>query len=100
MFKKDDYIVTLKVDPRINTDCAKDNYIFRQEKDADSLQLTKDLKGVRNGNDTLRADKTNYLKDWRYATAQEIAEYDRLGKPYDVTTLIGRDVIVSDYEIW
>lgn len=85
-FKKGDYIVTLKISEGYTTDCAKENYCFKQKCDNGSLSV-EDLFGYANGNSGLRYGKTNNLLDWRYATPEEIAEYDRLGKPYDVTTL-------------
>lgn len=38
-------------------------------------------------------------KKARYATAEEIEEYDRLGKPYDVTTLQSEEVIPEYVEV-
>lgn len=32
-------------------------------------------------------DKKSVLINWRYATPEEIKQYDKLGYPYDVTTL-------------
>jgi len=86
-FKKNDYIVTLKGEFLISS-CAKENYCFKQRKDEYYILPEIDLEGdVYNGNLKLTFDKNDYLEDWRYATPEEIAEYDRLGKPYDVTTL-------------
>ena len=85
-FKQGDYIVTLE--GNFNTDCGKENYCFKQRIDHDSINPVYDLKGHRsNGNSAMNFNKKDLLLNWRYATKEEIAEYDRLGKPYDVTTL-------------
>jgi hypothetical protein len=86
MFRKGDYIVTLKVPNGYN--CAKKNYCFKIRIDHKGIYPEIDLKGSKsNGHDILSFDKKESLLDWRYATPEEIAEYDRLDKPYDVTTL-------------
>jgi len=40
-------------------------------------------------------DKLHNLTDWRYATEEEAEEYERLGKPYDVTTL--KQFVLPEY---
>lgn len=86
-FKKGDYIVTLNVTIS-HTDCGKNNYCFKQRENNVFISPEVDLNGYKaNSNNTLTFDKSNNLQNWRYATPEEIAEYDRLGKPYDVTTL-------------
>jgi hypothetical protein len=86
MFRKGDYIVTLDVE--IGSDCAKDNYCFKIKIDHECVYPEIDLEGSEtNGNDSMSFNKKQNLKDWRYATPEEIAEYDRLGKPFDVTTM-------------
>lgn len=85
MFKKDEYIVTLW--KTVGTSCAKDNYIFKQREKYDYLKPYIDLDGDGgNGNNKLPFNNPLVFK-WRYATPQEIAEYERLGKPFDVTEL-------------
>ena len=85
-FKKGDYIVTLDVATK--TACAKNNFCFKQKENTYSIKPLLDSYGDSyNANTSLTFDKLNNLKDWRYATPEEIAEYDRIGKPYDVTTL-------------
>lgn len=87
MFKKGDYIVVLDIGS-FPTDCAKNGYCLKQRKNNKSIHPYIDLDGSRsNGNNSLEFDKTNNLKDWRYATPQEIDEYERLGKPFDVTKI-------------
>lgn len=86
MFYKGDYIVTLDVLDGYN--CARKNYCFKQRIDNKAIYPEVDLQGSReNGHAVMSFDKNEYLKDWRYATPEEIAEYERIGKPYDVTTL-------------
>lgn len=85
-FKEGDYIVTLDV--TITTHCAKNNYCFKQKHNSTYIMPSVDLKGSgSNSNTELTFNKNKGLKDWRYATSDEIAEYNVLGKPYDVTTL-------------
>lgn len=86
MFKKDEYIVTLIVD--IGSHCAKNNYCFKQKRNSDYISPCLDLKGSKtNDNLSLTFDKSQHLKDWRYATEEEAEHYELIGKPYDVTTL-------------
>jgi len=86
-FKQGEYIVTLEIND-FDTTCAKNNYCFKQRVTKTNIEPWVDLfGGLLNGNNNLTFDKSERLKDWRYATKEEIAEYDRLGKPYDVTTL-------------
>lgn len=83
MFYEGDYIVTLINDG----DCGKVNYCSKQRKDSSSLNPVIDTKGYHhNSNWEFLASDTSNTK-WRYATPEEIAEYERIGKPYDVTTL-------------
>jgi len=83
MFYEGDYIVTLINDG----DCGKVNYCSKQREDSSSLKPVIDTKGYHhNSNWEFLASDTSNTK-WRYATPEEIAEYERIGKPYDVTTL-------------
>lgn len=87
MFKEGDYIVTLIVDNK-STSCARTNWIFQQRTDNNAIYPCIDLEGgTSNGNTGLTYDKQETLKDWRYATQQEIAYYEEIGKPYDVTSI-------------
>lgn len=86
MFYEGDYIVTLDVEDGYN--CARKNYCFKQRITNRGIYPTVDLKGsTGNGHGVMSFGKKEYLKDWRYATPEEAAEYERIGKPYDVTTL-------------
>lgn len=91
VFKKGDYIVTLKIGAYVGN-CGKDNYCFKVRETHDYLRPEVDLYGsTSNGSSVLTSDRNSQLKDWRYATSEEIKEYDRLGKPYDVTILQKKD---------
>lgn len=93
MFKKDDYIVVLR-DQSKDSSYIKFNYCFKQGKDSKGFFVEKDLEG---GITNCGLNITFNKKDtWRYATKEEIAEYDRLGKPFDVTTLNTKKY---DYEV-
>ena len=88
-FKKGDYIVI--VSGRENLDYIVNNYCYKQYENHNYLIVEIDNKG---GGKTRASgvDFNNTNDRWRYATPEEIAEYDRLGKPYDVTTLIKKDM--------
>ena len=86
-FQKGNYIVTLKGYFK-NSSCAKENYCFKIRENCHYLRPEIDLNGsISNGNSNFTFSKISDLKEWRYATEEEIAEYERIGKPYDVTTL-------------
>lgn len=92
-FKKGDYIVTL-VDAG---SCGKINYCSKQKVNDIYLRPCIDTKGhTDNGNRIFDIkDKSN--TKWRYATSEEAAEYERIGKPYDVTTLNKLQFIVGKW---
>lgn len=94
-FKKGDYIVTLK--GNFGGNCAKENYCFKQRINHTGIRPEVDLNNnLKNGHDVMSFDKKERLYDWRYATAEEITEYNLRGKPYDVTTLTTKQY---DYEV-
>lgn len=81
-FKKGEYIVLIDT-PHIKEPYPK-NYIFKQRDTNYYLVSVLDSEGSKtNGWFPIRYSS----KYWRYATPEEITEYERLGKPYDVTTL-------------
>lgn len=83
-FKKGDYIVI--VSGRENLDFIVNNYCYKQYENHNYLIAEIDNKGLgKTRASGVDFDNTN--DRWRYATPEEIAEYDRLGEPYDVTTL-------------
>jgi hypothetical protein len=86
MFKKDDYIVLLKYEVELGIYNYRINYCYKQRLNNDYISTYLDSNGnTGNGWSTYNFKEGRDL--WRYATKQEAAEYERLGKPYDVTTL-------------
>lgn len=92
MFRKDEYIVCLEgsfgsiTNPSV---IGRVNYCVKQMEDSNSLYIYQALDDdiYSKSNNSYTYDKCKNLKDWRYATSDEIKEYERLGEPYDVTTL-------------
>jgi hypothetical protein len=96
-FKVGEYIVMLNTTLH-SSNCVKKDYCFRQRIDKDYICPVTDLDGSgENGNTSLTFDKKHELLDWRYATPEEIVEYERLGKPYNVKTLNAIPSRVSFY---
>lgn len=79
-FLKDDYIVTLQ---DISASFPK-NHVFKQRDTTNYLRVYKDIRGEANGNTIVDISKASL---WRYATSQEIMEYDIQNKPVDVTKI-------------
>jgi len=96
MFKKGDYIVCLNTP---ETDCNfPKNYIFKQKTKDYFLMSELDNKGSKtNGWSLIDFEGKRTYGEWRYASYKEIQEYEKLGKPYDVTTLINKEI---QYEIY
>ena len=61
------------------------------------LHVYLDAEMDENGRNSLRFDGSFNFK-WRYATIEEIEEYDRIDKPYDVTTLEIKPIIEENYD--
>jgi hypothetical protein len=87
LVKKDSYFVVLDYDKRIDTLCARVNYCFKQKFSTGFIDIYNDLRRMRNSNTSLTFDRREKLFDWRYATQEEINEYERLGHPYNVETI-------------
>lgn len=85
MFKEDDYIVLTKIE--LKSKSFIENWILKQNKNSLYLNIYLDCEYEFNGWSVFKFDKSDTRFDWRYATIEEIEEYDRIGKPYDVTTL-------------
>jgi hypothetical protein len=81
MFKKGDYIINLHGYP----EQFPLNYCFKQREDLGII--SPELDGVYSRTNTWAIINFNNPASWRYATSEEIAEYERLSKPFDVTTL-------------
>lgn len=83
-FKKDDYIVLLKQYGYL----TKINHIIKQREDNESLCPICDCLGTKQNNYNWGEVYNYNSNNWRYATKEEIDHYNKIGKPYDVTTLI------------
>ena len=97
MFKKGDYIVTLINDG----DCGKVNYCSKQRIDHIYLHPEKDPNGRKdNDNNTFEfLDKSGWK--WRFATKEEGEEYEKHGKPYNVTNItniVKNNMTIQEYE--
>lgn len=85
-FKKGDYIVCLNT-PEEEAAYPR-NYIFKQRENSEYLKSELDNAGsASNGWISVDFNKQEKYGQWRYGSAEEIAEYERRGRPYDVTTL-------------
>ena len=83
-FKKGEYIVLTDKFDGYSKDFIS-NHIYKQRKDSTYLQPKYDsLNSTTNGWTKYTRNNPN---NWRYATQEEIDEYERRGKPYDVTEL-------------
>ena len=93
MFKKGDYIVTLINDG----DCGKVNYCSKQTIDNEYLRPEFDTKGCTdNGNSTFDFSDKSGLK-WRFATKEEGEEYEKHGKPYNVTNIVKKTMTQQEF---
>lgn len=82
-FKKGDYIVCLQKSNGF-IKYIKPNYVFKQYVNNSILYVEKDIIDER----TSCMDVTfNDKSTWRYASKEEIDEYNKRGKPYDVSEL-------------
>jgi len=82
-----DYIVTVRVTDQTHN-CGRNNYCFKLRTTNVGVYPCIDLRGsTNNGHDYMSWDLQHYLLEWRFATPEEITEYDRLGKPYNVFDL-------------
>jgi hypothetical protein len=93
MFKKGDYIVTLINDG----DCGKVNYCSKQKCDETYLNPEIDTKGkTNNGNHEFTfSDKSGWK--WRFGTKEEGEEYERHGKPYNVTNIVKNTMTQQEF---
>lgn len=92
VFKKGEYIVI--TDNYSGGFCT--NYVYKQRKDHIYLEAELDNKGSRT-NGFSRYEK-NDSHNWRYATQEEINEYERRGKPYDVTELQKKELSMKEIQ--
>jgi len=84
-FEKGDYIVLLssKHPKDVNFPI---NFCYKISYDSSYLTVENDAKGGENGWSILPFDKSQ-RNDWRYASPQEIQEYDKNNRPFDVTKI-------------
>lgn len=80
-FLKDEYIVTTKL---MVEGSFRTNHVFKQRENHEYLRAYKDCGGTQNGSSTFMF---NDPSTWRYATSQEIMEYDFKGMPVDVSRI-------------
>lgn len=93
-FKKGEYIVTLDKNSAHLVGSVRENYCFKQRVNDSYLQNEIDATGSKTNGNTGVTPLTN---NWRYATKEEAAEYERVGKPYDVTTLNNNLLVNGEY---
>jgi hypothetical protein len=87
-FKKGNYIVLLE-DTLGN---FLKNHCVKQSKNCSHLHAELTCCGIKNdGSLNTKFDQSGYK--WRYATPEEAAKYNSIGKPYDVTTLVSKPAI-------
>ena len=92
VFKKGEYIVI--TDNYYGGFCT--NYIYKQRKDYEYLEAELDNNGSTT-NGFARYEKKNPY-NWRYATQEEIDEYERRGNPYDVTELQKKELSMEEIQ--
>jgi hypothetical protein len=83
MFQEGDYIVVLKDDAKVNN---WQGYIFKQKYQCGEIRPCILMDGKENH--SYCYSDFSLPSYWRYATPEEIVEYEKLGKPYLVTDLI------------
>ena len=95
VFKKGEYIViTDKFDSWIKDFVS--NHIYKQRKDSTYLQPEYDsLNSITN--DWFKYTRNN-SHNWRYATQEEVDEYERRGKPYDVIELQKKQLSMQEIQ--
>lgn len=92
VFKKGEYIVI--TDSCSGRFCT--NYIYKQKEDYKYLRSELDNYGsTTNGWETIGKKDSH---TWRYATQEEIDEYERRGKPYDVTELQKKQLSIEEIQ--
>ena len=94
-FKKGEYIVITDKFDSWTKDFVS-NHIYKQRKDSTYLQPEYDsLNSITNGWAKYTRNNTH---NWRYATQEEIDEYERRGKPYDVTELQKKELSMKEIQ--
>ena len=94
-FKEGDYIVITDKFDSYSKDFVS-NHIYKQRKDSTYLCPEYDsLLSKTNG--WIKYTRNN-SHNWRYATQEEIQEYERRGKPYDVTELQKKELSMKEIQ--
>ena len=93
-FKKGEYIVITDKFDSWSKDFIS-NHIYKQRKDSTYLQPEYDSSdSITNGWVKYKPEYPN----WRYATQEEIDEYEKRGKPYDVTELHKKQLSIKEIQ--
>lgn len=95
-FKKNEYIVITKC--CYDLDSYKTNFCYKQRSNDRYLKSCCDNRGsATNGWDHIDSQKESKESDWRYATPEEIKEYERLGAPFNVTKIKENKKVSENY---
>jgi len=89
MFKNGDYIVLTEANIDLDNSSFSLNFCYKSNSKSREnyyLQVDKDDTGLENGWSDCQFDNKGRIK-WRYATVEEAFEYNRLGEPFDTSTL-------------
>ncbi len=95
VFKKGEYIVIIKIIKSYSKDFTS-NYIYKQKEDYKYLRSELDNYGSTTNGWEIIGKKDSHT--WRYATQEEIDEYERRGKPYDVTELQKKELSMKEIQ--
>ena len=94
-FKKGEYIVIILKVESFSKDFIS-NYIYKQREDYKHLRPELgNYSSKTNGWETIGKNNSH---NWRYATQEEIDEYERRGKPYDVTELQKKELSMKEIQ--
>lgn len=92
-FKKGDYIVILRP-KKEDSSYIKHGYCFKQDRDSSLFGTARDLTQC-NCNTNISFERSGL---WRYATPNEILEYQREDKPFDTNKFT--QTFTDNYEIF
>lgn len=87
MFKKNDYIVLLRCKYGSSPSFPL-NFCYKQEINGEYITPYLDNNLHTDNGWSIHPYNKSQKNDWRYATHEEIQEYDRLDKPFDTTLFI------------
>ncbi len=94
-FKKGEYIIITDDFDNFSKDFIS-NHIYKQRCDSNFLQSEHDSKNSKTNG--WKKYTRNNTHNWRYATQEEIDEYERRGKPYDVTELQKKELSMEEIQ--